>query len=54
MRCPVAYDREATMAFLKQSLKVLLSPNLPPILAEDDEGKWECGFCPLAEVCASV
>jgi predicted RNA-binding Zn-ribbon protein involved in translation (DUF1610 family)/CRISPR/Cas system-associated exonuclease Cas4 (RecB family) len=54
MRCPVTYDREATMAFLKQSLKVLLSPNLPPILAEDDEGKWECGFCPLAEVCASV
>jgi hypothetical protein len=54
MRCPVPYNREATMAFLKQSLKVLLSPSLPPILAEDDEGKWECGFCPLADVCASV
>ena len=54
MRCLVPYNREDTMAFLKQSLKVLLSPNLPPILTEEDEGKWECGFCPLADVCASV
>jgi predicted RNA-binding Zn-ribbon protein involved in translation (DUF1610 family)/CRISPR/Cas system-associated exonuclease Cas4 (RecB family) len=54
MRCPVPYDREATMAFLKESLKVLLSPSLPPILAEEDEGKWECSFCPLADACASL
>jgi predicted RNA-binding Zn-ribbon protein involved in translation (DUF1610 family) len=54
MRCSVLYDRETTLAFLKKSLKVLLSPSLPPILAEDDEGHWECGYCPLAEVCASL
>jgi predicted RNA-binding Zn-ribbon protein involved in translation (DUF1610 family)/CRISPR/Cas system-associated exonuclease Cas4 (RecB family) len=54
MRCSVPYNRETTMAFLKESLKVLLSPDLPPVLAEEDEGKWECGFCPLAEVCAST
>ncbi len=54
MRCPVQYDRETTMAFLKDHLKVLLAQPMPPVLAEDDEGKWECGFCPLAEVCASI
>ena len=53
MRCPISYNRDATLAFLKERLRALLAPNLPPILAEEDEGKWECGFCPLAEVCAS-
>jgi len=53
MRCPVPYDCAKTLVFLKDRLKVLLSPDLPPVLAEEDEGKWECGFCPLAEVCAS-
>ncbi len=53
MRCPVPYDRSTTLAFLKDRLKVLLAPDLLPVLAEDDEGHWECGFCPLAEVCAS-
>jgi predicted RNA-binding Zn-ribbon protein involved in translation (DUF1610 family) len=53
MRCPVQFDRETTMAFLKDRLKVLLAQAMPPVLAEDDEGHWECGFCPLADVCAS-
>lgn len=53
MRCPIPYTRDATLTFLKERLRVLLAPDLPPVLAEDDEGKWECGFCPLAEVCAS-
>jgi predicted RNA-binding Zn-ribbon protein involved in translation (DUF1610 family)/CRISPR/Cas system-associated exonuclease Cas4 (RecB family) len=54
MRCPIPYTRDATLTFLKERLRVLLAPTLPPILVEDDDGKWECGFCPLAEVCASV
>ena len=49
MRCPVQYDRETTMAFLKDRLKVLLAQPMPPVLAEDDEGHWECDYCPLAE-----
>jgi len=54
MRCPIPYEREATMTFLKDRLRMLLAPDLPLVLAEDDEGKWECGFCSLAEVCASA
>lgn len=53
MRSPIPYNRDTTLTFLKERLRVLLAPDLPPVLAEDDEGKWECGFCPLAEVCAS-
>ncbi len=53
LRCAVPYEREQTLSFLKERLRALLAPTLPPILAEDDEGKWECGYCPLAETCAS-
>jgi hypothetical protein len=54
MRCSIPIDRDATMAFLKARLKALLAPDLPPVLAEDDEDHWECGYCPLAETCASA
>jgi hypothetical protein len=54
MRCPVQYDRETTMAFLKDRLKVLLAQPMPPVLAEHDEGHWECDYCPLADTCTSI
>ncbi len=51
LRIAVPYNREATMTFLKERLKALLTPGLPPVLAEDSDDHWECGFCPLAEAC---
>jgi predicted RNA-binding Zn-ribbon protein involved in translation (DUF1610 family) len=54
MRCAVSYERDDTMTFLKDCLRALLTDDLPPILDEDNEGKWECGYCPLANACASA
>jgi hypothetical protein len=51
LRCAVPFNRDGTLAFLKDRLRILLSPDLPPVLAEDDEGRWECNYCSLREVC---
>ncbi|MGB8213551.1 MAG: hypothetical protein WCE68_08335 [Anaerolineales bacterium] len=53
LRCPVAPDTAAALALLKRRLAALLSPDLPPILA-DKESVWECGYCPLKDTCEQL
>jgi hypothetical protein len=53
VRCPVTLDREATMAYLKVALAELISPDLPPVLAEVDE-LWRCDYCPVRSVCEQI
>lgn len=50
IRCNVRYDRDATLAFLKQKLSALVSPDLPPVLI----GGWECDYCPVRAQCESL
>lgn len=62
LRCAIPYERETTLAFLKDRLRTLLAPDpstgsgyhLPPVLAEGDEGRWECGYCSLCAACEAV
>jgi CRISPR/Cas system-associated exonuclease Cas4 (RecB family) len=54
LRIFIPYERERTLAFLKDRLRTLLADDLPPILEDGSEEKWECGYCPLADVCASL
>ncbi len=50
LRCPVVPDVDAALTLLKRRLAALLSPDLPPILS-DKEAIWECGYCPVRDVC---
>ena len=50
VRCEVRYDRNATMAFLKERLNALLSLELPPVLI----GGWECDYCPVRAHCEDL
>ncbi len=53
VRCDVALDREATIAFLKARLNSLLTNHLPPILDEVDE-LWRCDYCPVRSICEQL
>ncbi len=53
VRCEVALDREATIAFLKARLNSLLTNDLPPVLDEEDE-LWRCDYCPVRTHCEQL
>lgn len=50
LRCPVAYERPGTLAFLKERLSLLLAPSLPAPLS----GGWECDYCAVRAVCEDL
>lgn len=53
VRIPVSYERDATMAFVKQRLAALLDADLPPVLTEPDE-LWQCDYCPVRSQCEAL
>ena len=53
VRCDVALNREATIAFLKARLNAVLTNDLPPVLDEADE-LWRCDYCPVRSICEQL
>lgn len=50
LKIDVPFDSQATLHFLAERIKTLLSPELPPILQVQQE-LWQCDYCPLRERC---
>jgi hypothetical protein len=53
VRINVPYERDATLAFVKERLAALLQDDLPPVVTNPDE-LWQCDYCPVRSQCEAL